>query len=289
MKILITGATGFIGSYLTKKLSGLNIEFIPLSSKTDIRNRNELNQFKDSGITHVIHLSAKNFVPDSWTNPNDFFEVNVGGTMNVLEFCRANEAKLIFISSYIYGPPQYLPINEIHPVNVFNPYALSKKLAEECCQFYSENYNINCCIIRPFNIYGPNQNDQFLIPLILKQVLFKDKIEIMDITPKRDYIYIDDFIDSIISLLPLNAKFEVVNVGSGKSYSVKEIIDIAQGIVKTHKEIISKNEIRKNEIPNVEADISKIKKLTNWQPKTDIYKGIGLFLSHLQILNEPAN
>ncbi len=273
--ILITGANGFIGKALSHKLiaTGFNvIEFN--SSHGDIANFNFENEFSNVEINYIFHLAAKSFVPDSWINPLQYYKTSVLGTGNVLEFCRGRNIPLTFISAYVYGEPEQLPTNEKCKLNVNNPYAHSKFLAEEMCYFYSENFNIKIVIARPFNIYGKNQNEKFLIPYIIKQVLENEEIKVKDLHPKRDYLYLDDLVDGLIQTMNSNDNFSIFNFGSGYSLSVEEVIKKIQEVVGSNKKVISENIERKNEIMNVVADIRKAKKELNWEPLYSFEEGI---------------
>jgi nucleoside-diphosphate-sugar epimerase len=274
LKILVTGANGFIGKHLCIKLKEMNINFIPYSIKHDKWESSIFSQYLEDGITHVVHLAAKNFVPESWTIPEEYIKTNVNSTISLLEFCRKIKAKFIFISSYMYGNPHYLPIDENHPTAVLNPYALSKFLAEESCKFYAENLNVSSSVLRVFNIYGPGQKDIFLIPHVISQILNSDTIEVLDLEPKRDYLYVSDLIDAIISLFQVDFNFEIFNVGSGVSCSVGEIIEILQKIAKTNK-VVSCNSIKRvNEISNVYASNKKLMRLSGWEPKVSLQNGL---------------
>lgn len=274
MKVLITGAKGFIGHNLCLKLAELNISFIPFSDHHDIWDTKIFDKFLDEKITHIVHLAAKNFVPESWINPELYIQTNVNSTVSVLEFSRRIKAKFIFLSSYMYGNPHYLPIDESHPTSVLNPYALSKFLSEETCKFYATNFNVSTCVLRVFNIYGPGQKLSFLIPHVISQVLNSKEIEVLDLSPKRDYLYITDLIDAIIGLFTLETKFEIFNVGSGISYSVGDVVDILQNIANTKKKVISKSAVRTNEINDVFANTSKLNKLNGWVAKVNILEGL---------------
>ena len=271
-KILITGSSGFIGKNLKAALQkkGFLIEEFN-STQGDIATV-KLN-FKN--ISHVFHLAGKSFVPDSWKDPEEFKRVNAEGTRNVLEFCKEAGASITFISSYIYGIPHTLPISEMHPVNPSNPYAESKKLAEDLCLEYSKKFKIPVTIIRPFNIYGKNQPDHFLIPEIIKQLNDDSlsEITLQDLNPKRDYLYMDDFVNAIIVLFE-NKSQGIYNLGSGYSMSVQEIVDTVFKVSGGSKQVKSNQAVRKNEIPDVVADIFKVKKETGWEPKVSFEEGI---------------
>ena len=130
-KILVTGAKGFIGSALVLKLNAQGQKTLSMnSSDGDISEIETLAKFSQEKISHVIHLAGKTFVPDSLINPQLFYKTNVLGTVNILEFCRINRVPLTYISAYIYGHCDTLPIQENAAVQPSNPYAMTKWLAE---------------------------------------------------------------------------------------------------------------------------------------------------------------
>jgi len=273
--VLVTGANGFIGKALVNALYEKDFNVLSFdSSDGDISEVNFIEYFESMEIDYVFHLAAKTFVPDSWEKPSAFYKTSVCGTNNILELCRHKNIPLTFVSAYLYGKPEKLPISENDKVKSNNPYAHSKYLAEELCKFYSEYYNVKISIARPFNIYGKNQKEDFLIPYIIKQVLHNDVIKVKDLHPKRDYIYLDDLIEGLLFTINSEKRFSVYNFGSGIEYSVKEIIDIIQNVSGTQKDVISEQEERKNEIMNVVADISQAKKDLNWQPTYKFEDGI---------------
>jgi len=270
--ILITGSSGFIGKELKKKLFEKGYNTLDFNSANGDIAKTTID-FKN--INHVFHLAGKSFVPESWTNPQEFYRVNFSGTLNVLEFCRKTGASLTFVSSYVYGIPEQLPINENHIIKPANPYAHSKVMAENVCLYYQENFKIRITIVRPFNIYGANQNEQFLISKIINQVFDESQkeIKLFDLSPKRDYLYLDDFITAILLLFE-KQQTGIYNVGSGYSMRVDEIANKIMAVAGIQKQIVSNDEVRKNEIPDVVADISKIKLATGWEPQFSFEKGI---------------
>ena len=274
MKILVTGANGFIGKSLVASLIERKIPCIAFVEVHQVWDASLFDTYIDEGITHVVHLAAKSFVPESWNSPEQYIQTNLTSTVSVLEFCRRTNAKLIYFSSYMYGIPEYLPIDELHPVSVLNPYALSKHLSEETCIFFAKNFNIPTFVLRVFNVYGPGQKNSFLIPHIINQVLNMKEISVKDLKPKRDFIYIDDLIDVVIHLLGLDIGCEIFNIGSGDSFSVEEIVQFAQNIAGTSKSVVSSMEIRSNEVMDVRADISKIQKICGWRIRTSIQQGL---------------
>jgi nucleoside-diphosphate-sugar epimerase len=279
-RILVTGANGFVGAYLTKALTVMGHELVLLSSsmgKIELSST-WLNLPKTE---MVIHLAAKTFVPESWKDPVTFFETNTLGTTRALEYCRKHQAKFIFISSYLYGNPDSLPIFESALINTPNPYALSKKISEDICAFYAANYGVPIIILRPFNIYGFGQPASFLIPTLINQLLNQQSFHVKDLIPKRDYLYITDLIDAIVKALPLPG-FEIINIGSGSSYAVQEIIDTIQEIAGTAHPVTSEHQVRKEEIMNTVAGISKAATLLNWRPQVSLKDGLSQMIKAMQ-------
>jgi len=225
-RILVTGSEGFIGKALVKRLleDGHEVTGFDLADG-DIAERSSLDKLLGSGIEYVFHLAGRTFIPDSWEQPFDFYRVNVLGTLNVLEYCRKTGCELTYVSTYVYGTPEYLPIDEKHPVKANNPYTQSKIMAEELCRFYQKEFNVGTCILRPFNIYGPGQSVHFFIPEIILKILDPklESITLQNIRPSRDFLFIDDFIDALINSVLISR--EIFNVGSGMSIGVKEIVN----------------------------------------------------------------
>jgi len=281
-KILVTGGSGFIGRALTDRLKAMGIDVASMGSVDgDIASQETLAKFEKENIAHVFHLAGKTFVPDSWDDPQSFCQVNVLGTVNILEFCRKKRIPITYVSAYVYGHPDRLPISENDTVQPSNPYALSKRLAEEVCTFYSCVHNLSVTIIRPFNVYGIGQSEIFLIPEIIKQVLADgENIIVKDLVPKRDYVYLEDLLIALLATLDNLGGSSVYNIGSGISLSVQEVIDIIQGVAGTDKKVICDGEERINELMDVVADISKAKNELGWHPEYSFQLGIEKILQN---------
>lgn len=274
-KILVTGASGFIGRVLVTRLRAQSLDVLVTSSADgDISSRETLERFAQQDIAHVFHLAGKTFVPDSWDDPQAFCQTNVMGTISVLEFCRKKHIPMTCVSAYVYGHPDSLPIEENSAIRPSNPYALTKRLAEEACEFYANTYNFPVTTIRPFNVYGIGQGENFLIPSIIHQVLNESQIVVKDLQPRRDYVYLEDLLGALVATLDRPKGYNVYNVGSGYSLSVKEVIDVIQDVAGTCKEIICDNVVRSNELMDVVAGISKAGKELGWHPEYSFRTGI---------------
>lgn len=271
-KIFVTGSDGFIGLRLVSCLYEKGFDVLTFGrAQGDIVESN----IAICEISHIFHLAGKIYIPESWKNPSVFYRDNIIGTQRVLELCRQNQCSMTFVSSYVYGEPRFLPISENHPVNPNNPYSHSKYMAEEICAFYAEQFDCRLTIIRPFNIYGPNMDERLLFSKIIRQMLDPeiDCIEISDLSPRRDYLYIDDLINAL-TLTIGNEKYQVFNVGSGVSVSISDIINCVGDVLNIRKNVISKNEVRKDEIPDIVADVRKIKEVMGWEPMIGLKEGI---------------
>ena len=283
-KLLITGADGMIGSHLCRQLQALNYSYTKLTRKNgDIAAAATWQAIEPHDV--VIHLAAQTFVPNSWKNPAQFIETNTMGTLQALEYCRKHGAALICMSSYLYGNPAALPIPETAALFTPNPYALSKKMAEDVCRFYHNSFQVPVTILRPFNLYGEGQDSSFLIPMLIQQSLENEAFRVKDLLPRRDYLYIDDFIKALISCIPLQG-YHVLNIGSGISYSVQDIINTLQQIQQTHLPVLSEEQQRPNEIMDTVADISEAKKYLHWQPDTSLETGLRRMIAHYQALTK---
>jgi UDP-glucose 4-epimerase len=279
MKTLVIGNTGFMGSYLTKELNRLGYDWMPfdISNGLDICNPDHFNSIHEK-IDVVVHMASMTFVPDSYQNPYSFFHINSEGTLNTLEFCRKNKAKLVYISSYVYGIPQYSPIDENHPIDAFNPYCGSKLISESLCHYYNKFWDVPIVILRPFNLYGYGQKSIFLISQIVEQAM-QGHIKVKETTPKRDFIHVNDVVDAIIKSIEFQTNgFDIFNVGTGISHSVQDAINIVTSYFE--KVVVSSDNIaRISEVPDTVANISKIQKAMDWNPKIDLQTGISLMVN----------
>ena len=277
-KVLITGSDGFIGSFLFNRLQelGAEVKGVDLKSGFDITDWSHIEQLEKVDV--VYHLAAIMGIPFAIENPRIVYNVNIGGTLNILEYCRLNDiSKLIFATSYVYGEPEYLPVDENHPINPTNPYTRSKIIGEELCRGYCEDHDISCVILRPFNIYGPGQNEEFLIPTIFHQLRTENKIVLKDPEPRRDLIYVTDMIDAYLRSLEFqDSKFEIFNIGCGESHSVSEIVNEVLQVSGKEVEVEYVNDRRPNEIMDTVANIDKAKHKLNWSPKIDLRTGLKL-------------
>jgi nucleoside-diphosphate-sugar epimerase len=288
MRVLVTGSQGFIGKHLVSffKKSNSDIEIVHWNRKDGDLSKLEtfpkLQQI--TNIDKIIHLASNNFVPESWNKTSNYIIGNYTATYNMLEYCREHGATFIYLSSYMYGNADNIPINEQAELKVNNPYGFSKLSGEHLCRFYHNAFQIPVLVLRPFNIFGVGQKEDFLIPFLVEQITnpAKNYVEVNDIEPRRDYLYVDDFCLLLYKALFKQKGFEEFNVGYGKSYSVKEIIELILKLANVKKDIHSKNIIRTNEINDVVADITRAKEILGWKPVITFEEGLSQVVVHYQ-------
>lgn len=270
-KILITGSSGFIGKRIVKKLD--KFEIITDSNDSehiDLQNREQVMKLDSADI--VVHLGGK--TPQSELKWSEYFDNNVIGTLNLLEYCIQKKVKkMIYVSSYVYGNPKYSPIDENHSISPHNAYTESKYLGERLCEFYCNRSDLSLIILRPFNIFGESMKEGFLITNLINSIKTGKKVTIINKSSKRDFLYVDDFVDLIVKLIDYNFKFEVFNVGAGESYSFEEIIKKIEKIT-SYKMNVNYEENKEIFINDIISNISKIKNKINWQPKIKFEEGL---------------
>jgi GDP-4-dehydro-6-deoxy-D-mannose reductase len=276
MTILLTGHTGFVGAALNRGLSSLDYDVIGVSRSTgyELQSLNVSNQLPTSNL--VIHLAGMVGVELSWKFPEEFLSVNYNSTLTIAEYARKHKVPVIFLSSYMYGDPKYLPIDEKHPTSFNNPYAYSKKISEEILYAYHKLYGIDVVVLRPMNLYGVGMAGSNIIDIISKQALLSDQITLRDLSPKRDYLHVDDLCAALLKTVGGKSLtgFNIFNLGYGVSYSVLDIVTEI-GILLNRKLIVKETgEVRVNEIMDCYADISKFSNYFDWTPNLNIRDGL---------------
>lgn len=303
-KVLITGAGGFIGSHLTEKLIQNGAElvaFVHYNSRNDwgLLSHLDIDLLKNievimgdisdpfivnkitKDIDVVFHLAALIGIPYSYLAPEHYVNVNIKGTLNVLQAGLDNNVeKIVHTStSEAYGTAQYTPIDEMHPLQGQSPYSASKISADKLAESYYCSFDLPVATIRPFNTYGPRQSARAVIPTIISQALTKNEVRIGSLVPVRDMNFVEDTVRGFIAVAESDASVgEVINIGSGKGYTIGEILGTILNILdKKDLQVIEQTErIRpaKSEVMELLCDNSKAKKLLNWEPKYSLQEGL---------------
>jgi len=271
---LVTGSRGFVGRHLVVALSRAGYAV----GEADIENGCDLtdwNSFKKLNAANwIIHLAARTFVPESFSDPRRFYDDNIRSTLNALEMARRWNARFILASSYVYGMPHYLPIDEAHPLAGENPYSQSKILCEQLADGYARHFGVPVICLRIFNIYGPGQSDRFLIPSMVKQAK-QGHISLGDPEPRRDYVYVDDVVAAYMCALDYESRgCEVFNIGSGTSHSVREIVETYVKASGRPVDLRFSGKKRKGEISDTRSDCRKANRMLGWSAKIDLFEGL---------------
>lgn len=281
-RVLVTGASGFLGRHLVDALKQeLDLDVVEASRSRGFRLLED--ELALEGVEHVFHLAAETGVTGAWQDAVSFHLINAHGTVRVLEQCRRAGCSLTYLGAYIYGVPDRLPIAEDAPVRANNPYAFSKWLGEESCRWYAQTFGMAVAAIRLFNVYGRGQSNRFLIPRIVEQALDPsiESIRLLDLEPRRDYVHVRDVVAALLASLP-DAGFHVFNVGSGRSWSVGDVVERIQCLAGTRKPVLDLEQRRPNEIPDTVADIRRIGEWCGWKPTVSLDQGIEELIADLR-------
>lgn len=302
MKVLVTGADGFIGSHLTEALlreghqvralaqynsfnywgwlediePNVNLEVVI----GDVRDPNYCREIcKDIDI--VFHLAALIAIPYSYIAPDSYVDTNVKGTLNICQAARDSGIKRILVTSTseVYGTAKYVPIDEKHPLQPQSPYSASKIGADAIAMSFNNAFKLPITIVRPFNTYGPRQSARAVIPTIITQIASGMKeIKLGDTTPTRDFNYVADTCRGFIELARCDEAIgETVNIGSNYEISIKDTLDMIKDIMQSDVRFVTEEQrIRpeNSEVFRLWCDNSKVKSLTGFEPKYSIREGL---------------
>ncbi len=307
MKYIVTGGAGFIGSHLVERLLSTKNQVVVIDNlstgryqnlkkikkfkkihfiKADISKKGKwINNFKKADC--VFHLAALADIVPSINFPEKYYQSNVTGTLNVLQTCKKFKVKsLVYAaSSSCYGIPKKFPTKENEKINTFYPYALTKYLGEELCLHWGKLFGINTISLRLFNVYGTRSRTSgtygAMFGVFLAQKISKKPYTVVGNGKQtRDFTYVSDVVNAFIVASKSKKKNKVYNVGSGKTVSVKKIIELLGGNEITY---IPK---RPGEPDCTFANISKIQKDLKWRPRITIEKGIKFLLDDIKYWRE---
>jgi UDP-glucuronate 4-epimerase len=304
-KVLVTGAAGFIGSNLCDRLVADNFQVIgidnfnrlyspqkkwdnihsllssPLFSiyQEDILNYDKLNQiFESEKPDIVIHVAGVTGMTDSIRNPQEFFDNNFTGTLNILSVCKKTKVdRMVYIStSTVYGNQTDCP--EDYAPELLNPYASSKKLAEDAATFYGQYTGLEVIILRLFTVYGPRQRETMAIPKFTSAILNHTEVTVFGTgEAARDYLYISDCIEAISKAVTSNLKFGIFNIGSGETTTINQCINLLEKYLNcTAVKLMVENP---KEVPRISrADISLAIKKLGFLPQVSFEEGIKRYI-----------
>jgi len=311
-KVIITGGAGFIGSALVAELNKFNYEIYVIDDLSfgnrefvevpdekffveDILDKSKMEEiFHSIQPEIVVHLAAIHFIPYCNKHPYESANINITGTMNILDITRKlnNVEHLFFASTAAVYPIYDDPLAEDHPAGPLDIYGLSKLTGEHLCNEFHLESVIPVVICRFFNAFGPNETNPHLIPVIQQQVNEgKRTIKLGNLDPKRDFIHTHDMARACRLLIEKHRDgMETFNLGSGKEYSVREIVEAFERQLGEKITIEQDPErIRKVDRKHLVADISKLKSYIDWQPEVSIDEGIKTLLSEELNINHEGH
>lgn len=296
MKILITGADGFIGSHLTEALirQGHDVRAFVLYNSfnfwgwldhcgDDVKGKFEVfsGDIRDphgvkaamKGCDTVLHLAALIAIPYSYHSPDTYVDTNVKGTLNVLQAARELEVRRVIhtSTSEVYGTARFVPITEAHPLQGQSPYSATKIAADQLAYSFYASFGLPVVIVRPFNTYGPRQSARAVIPTIITQIANGQRqIKLGAVSPTRDFNYVQDTVAGFIAAFNSDQGLgEVVNLGSNFEISIGDTARLIAEAMNTEIEIVT-DEARlrpeNSEVERLWADNTKVKGLFGWEP-----------------------
>jgi dTDP-glucose 4,6-dehydratase len=312
VRVVVTGAGGFIGSHLTEELArrgarvralvhynsrghwGFLEELDPaLKKRVEIR----AGDVTDPGCVDelvagseaVFHLAALIAIPYSYSAPASYVATNVTGTLNVLEACRRRRVgRLVHTStSETYGTARYVPIDEEHPLQAQSPYAATKVAADQLALSFEKSFGLPVAVCRPFNTYGPRQSARAVIPTIACQLLQDEpRLNIGALSPVRDFNFVADTVDGFLAIAASKAAIgEVINLGSGRGVTIGETARLMMKISGRRAEIREERarlRPERSEVRRLICSNAKARRLTGWRPRATLEQGLARTLEYVR-------
>lgn len=308
MKILVTGADGFIGSHVVETLvkNGHDVRaFVLYNSfnswgwldESDKAIRDSIDIFAgdirdphgvDKAVEKqevILNLAALIAIPYSYHSPDTYIDTNIKGTLNILQAARRHGVKRVVqtSTSEVYGTAQYIPIDEAHPLHPQSPYAATKVGADQLALSFHASFDVPVGILRPFNTYGPRQSARAVIPTIISQLANKSKVKLGSLSPTRDFSFVQDTANGFLAAAQSDAIVgQTINLGSGFEISIKETAETIAKLMNTKLDLVDDEQrVRpeNSEVERLHASIEKAKTLLGWQPEL---KGLAGFETGLK-------
>ena len=301
--VLVTGASGFIGSHLVERLvrDGAKVRaYVHYNSRNDWGNLELIGADVKSqidvvtgditdpfsvraavkGCDTVFHLSSLIAIPYSYVAPQSYVSTNVQGAINVLQAARDESVDRVVhtSTSECYGTARYVPIDEKHPLQGQSPYSASKIGADMIAESYWRSFGLPVAILRPFNTFGPRQSARAVIPTIIAQALKGGPVKLGSLTPTRDMNYVENTVEGFLAAARSpRAVGEVINCGSGREIAVGELARLIIDMVGSQSEVICDDQrIRpgNSEVERLLASNAKAAEVLDWTPRVSLEDGL---------------
>jgi len=296
MKVLVTGGAGFIGSHVVDTLISAGYEVVVVDDlstgnlanlnpaatfyQVDIRSPQLAEVFEKERPAYVDHHAAQMDVRRSIADPLFDAEVNVIGSINLIECCRRYGVKrLIYISTggAVYGEPEYLPCDEAHPVNPICPYGASKHTVEHYLYMYQQNYGLDYIVLRYPNVYGPRQDphgEAGVVAIFTGQMLAGGQVVINgDGEQQRDFVYVEDCAQANLMAMTSQNANQIYNLGYGRGTTVNEIFTTLKNIT-GYQLAATHGPAKVGETRQIYLDATKAQKELGWKPTVDLEEGL---------------
>lgn len=288
-RALVTGAEGFVGRTLCRYLRRQGWDVLGAANRgqesatglvpCDITRPDDVEGLFERArdVTHVFHLAAVTFVPETQRDPVLAMRVNLQGTIHLLQALEANVPHACFVfvgSSDVYGPPARLPVDESHPLNPQNPYAISKAAADHFCAFFQRSTDIDVIRMRPFNHSGPGQSSEFVLSSFARQVARMEAgmdapvLRVGNLSAARDFSHVDDIVRAYELAALEGTAGEAYNVCSGEPHVIQEAVDLLRGKASIPIEIeVDEDRLRPLDVPASYGSYAKLGQATGWRPE----------------------
>ena len=319
MKILVTGADGFIGSHVVETLvkSGHEVRAFVLYNSfnswgwlddSDKSVRESIDVFAGdirdphgvdnavSGQDVILNLAALIAIPYSYHSPDTYIDTNIKGTLNILQAARRHEVSRVIqtSTSEVYGTAQYIPIDEKHPLHPQSPYAASKVGADQLALSFHASFNTPVGVLRPFNTYGPRQSARAVIPTIISQLATGREVKLGSLSPTRDFSFVQDTANGFLAAATSDAIVgQTVNLGSGFEISIQETAETIAKLMNVKLKLANDAQrVRpeSSEVERLHASIQKAKEVLGWQPQLKGLEGFKVGLKQtIDWFSNPIN
>ncbi len=318
VKVLVTGADGFIGSHLVERLAadGADVRaFCIYNSRGsagwldeaapsvravldvrlgDIRDARFVEEAME-GVEVVFHLAALIAIPYSYTAAESFVDTNVRGTLNVLEAARRTRPRRVVVTSTseVYGTPDELPIRETHPLNAQSPYAATKVAADQLTLAFQRSFGVPAVVLRPFNTYGPRQSERAVLPTMIRQLLAGQReIRLGRLDTRRDLTFVADTVDGFVRAADApGIEGRTIQLGTGRAESIGELVEIARRLTGSGATVVqdpARLRPDASEVMVLLSDPSVARDTLGWEARTSLEEGVAATVAWMQAQPEPA-
>jgi NAD dependent epimerase/dehydratase len=312
---LVTGGGGFIGGHLAVALSRAGARVRAFCHYHSAGDRGTLDWFDPAettaievlhgdlrdpesvqramaGVEVVFHLGAQIAIPYSFVNPRSFFEVNVGGSLNVaLAALGAGVGRVVHVStSEVYGLAQTWPTPVDHPLAPRSPYAASKASADMLMESFYRSFELPVVIARPFNTYGPHQSTRAVVPAIISQALAGSHVALGLLTPRRDLTFVSDTVAGLMAIAAADGvSGSTLQLGSGEEVSIGDLVELVGKLLGRELEVVldpARVRPPASEVTRLLCDYERTTALTGWAPRVDLQSGLAETIAWLQAERE---